>query len=81
LSYSLANSSCYHDGEFRDREKVVRDIKKSNSSLIGDYYMCHNYFIQYVAFGGKRQPKLAVSKLKEQQKANGNSGCKLMTKK
>ena len=31
------------DGEIREREKVVRGVKKSDGPLIGGYQICHNY--------------------------------------
>lgn len=41
------------NGEFRDREKVVRGVKKDDSVLIGGYQMYHNYFRPHMALDGK----------------------------
>ncbi|MBI3640680.1 MAG: DDE-type integrase/transposase/recombinase [Thaumarchaeota archaeon] len=41
------------NGEFRDREKVVRGIKKKDSVLIGGYQMYHNYLRPHMALDGK----------------------------
>jgi len=41
------------NGEFRDREKVVRGIKKKESVLINGYQMYHNYFRPHMGLNGK----------------------------
>ncbi len=41
------------NGEFRDREKVVRGIKKDDSVLINGYQMYHNYLRPHMALNGK----------------------------
>lgn len=41
------------NGEFRDREKVVRGVKKDDSVLIGGYQMYHNYLRPHMALDGK----------------------------
>jgi transposase-like protein len=41
------------NGEFRDREKVVRGIKKDDSVLIGGYQIYHNYFRPHMSLEGK----------------------------
>jgi hypothetical protein len=35
------------NGEFRDREKIVRSIKTKDSVLINGYQMYHNYLTSY----------------------------------
>ena len=37
------------NGEIRDREKVVRGVKKSDSPLIGGYQIYHNYIRPHMA--------------------------------
>jgi transposase-like protein len=41
------------NGEFRDREKVVRGIKTKDSVLIHGYQMYHNYFRPHMGLDGK----------------------------
>lgn len=41
------------NGEFRDREKVSRGLKKNDSPLVNGYQIFHNYFRPHMALGGK----------------------------
>ena len=41
------------NGEFRDREKVVRGIKKDDSVIINGYQLYHNYVRPHMALDGK----------------------------
>jgi len=41
------------NGEFRDREKVVRGIKKDDSVIIDGYQLYHNYVRPHMALSGK----------------------------
>ena len=41
------------NGEFRDREKVVRGIKKRDSVIIDGYQLYHNYVRPHMALDGK----------------------------
>jgi len=41
------------NGEFRDREKVARGLKKDNSPLIDGYQIFHNYIRPHQALDGK----------------------------
>ena len=41
-----------YDGEFRDREKIVRGIKVKDSVLINGYQMYHNYFRPHMGLNG-----------------------------
>ncbi|MDE1769654.1 MAG: hypothetical protein KGI28_03740 [Thaumarchaeota archaeon] len=41
------------NGEFRDREKVVRGLKKEDSSLISGYQIFHNYIRPHTGLDGK----------------------------
>lgn len=41
------------NGEFRDREKVVRGLKKSTSPLLSGYQIYHNYVRPHMALDEK----------------------------
>jgi len=41
------------NGEFRDREKVARGLKKDDSILINGYQMYHNYLRPHMGLNGK----------------------------
>jgi transposase-like protein len=41
------------NGEFRDREKVVRGIKKNDSIIIDGYQLYHNYVRSHMGLEGK----------------------------
>ena len=41
------------NGEFRDREKITRGLKKKNSSMINGYQLFHNYFRPHASLNGK----------------------------
>jgi putative transposase len=41
------------NGEFRDREKVVRGLKKVDSPLISGYQIYHNYVRPHMALDEK----------------------------
>jgi len=41
------------NGEFRDREKVMRGIKKDDSPLISGYQIYHNYIRPHMGLDGK----------------------------
>ena len=41
------------NGEFRDREKVTRGLKKDDSPLIDGYQLYHNYLRPHMALDEK----------------------------
>ena len=41
------------NGEFRDREKVMRGIKKKDSVIIDGYQIYHNFVRSHMALKGK----------------------------
>ena len=47
------------NGEFRDREKVMRGIKKKDSSMISGYQLFHNYFRPHSSLNGKTPAEIA----------------------
>ena len=40
------------NGEFRDREKVCREIKKKDSVIIDGYQLYHNYIRPHMSLDG-----------------------------
>jgi hypothetical protein len=41
------------NGEVRDREKVMRGVKKDNSPIFTGYQIYHNYIRPHSALGGR----------------------------
>lgn len=41
------------NGEFRDREKIVRGVKKKDSPIFDGYQLYHNYFRPHMSLDGK----------------------------
>ena len=41
------------NGEFRDREKVMRGIKKTDSVMFDGYQIYHNYIRSHMSLDGK----------------------------
>ena len=41
------------NGEVRDREKVMRGLKKQTTPILTGYQMYHNYFRSHEALNGK----------------------------
>jgi hypothetical protein len=41
------------NGEFRDREKIIRGVKKKDSAIFDGYQIYHNYFRPHMALEGK----------------------------
>lgn len=41
------------NGEFRDREKVTRGIKKTDSVIFDGYQIYHNYIRPHMALNGQ----------------------------
>jgi hypothetical protein len=47
------------NGELRDREKVVRGVKKADSPLLTGYQIYHNYVRPHMALEGKTPSEVA----------------------
>jgi putative transposase len=45
------------NGEVRDREKVMRGLKKANTEILRGYQIYHNYFRPHMALNGKTPPE------------------------
>ena len=47
------------NGEIRDREKVMRGIKKTDSVVFDGYQMYHNYLRPHMSLDGKTPSEMA----------------------
>ena len=47
------------NGEVRDREKVMRSLKKADSSILSGYQLFHNYIRPHMALEGKTPAEAA----------------------
>ena len=56
------------NGEIRDREKVVRGVKKPDSPLIAGYQIYHNYVRPHMALEGRTPAEAAGIKVQGQNK-------------
>jgi hypothetical protein len=56
------------NGEIRDREKVVRGVKKSDSPLLTGYQIYHNYVRPHMALEGKTPSEAAGIKVEGKNK-------------
>ena len=51
------------NGEWRDREKVMRSLKKDDSPVIGGLQLFHNYFRPHMGLDGKTPAEAAGIKI------------------
>jgi transposase-like protein len=56
------------NGEVRDREKIVRGVKKSDSSLLKGYQIYHNYVRPHMALDGRTPAEAAGIHVKGKNK-------------
>ena len=56
------------NGEIRDREKVVRGIKKEDSPIIAGLQIYHNYVRPHMALEGKTPSEVAGIRVKGKNK-------------
>ena len=56
------------NGEIRDREKVVRGVKKENSPLLTGLQIYHNYVRPHMGLDGKTPADLAGIKVEGENK-------------
>jgi len=56
------------NGEIRDREKVMRGVKKADSPILKGYQLYHNYFRDHDALDGKTPAEAANIKIEGRNK-------------
>lgn len=56
------------NGEIRDREKVMRGIKKMDTPILTGYQLYHNYFREHEGLAGKTPAEIAGIKIEGQNK-------------
>ncbi len=56
------------NGEFRDREKIMRGLNKDNSPIVDCYRIYHNFILGHEAFDGKTPADIASIKVEGQNK-------------
>jgi transposase-like protein len=56
------------NGEVRDREKVMRGLKKSNTAILTVYQLFHNYFKPHEALNGKTPADVAGIEIEGENK-------------
>jgi putative transposase len=56
------------NGEIRDREKVMRSLKKDDSSILTGYQIFHNYIRPHISLDGETPADKAGIKVKGQNK-------------
>ena len=56
------------NGEIRDREKVVRGVKKENSPLLSGLQIYHNYVRPHMGLEGKTPADLAGIRVEGENK-------------
>jgi hypothetical protein len=56
------------NGEVRDREKVMRGLKKIDTAVLPGYQMYHNYFREHEGLNGLTPAEAAGIKIKGENK-------------
>src|SRR5208337_2190346 len=56
------------NGEIRDREKVMRSLKKADTPILTGYQIYHNYVRPHTALKGKTPAELAGIEVKGKDK-------------
>ena len=56
------------NGEFRDREKFVRGVKRKDSPILKGYQLYHNYFRPHMALKGKTPSEAAGTTIEGENK-------------
>lgn len=56
------------NGEIRDREKVLRGLKKEDSPILSGYQLYHNYFRSHEGLDGKTPAQAAGIEIQGENK-------------
>jgi hypothetical protein len=56
------------NGEVRDREKVMRGLKKPDTPILKGYQLYHNYFREHEGLNGQTPAEAAGIKIEGQNK-------------
>lgn len=56
------------NGEIRDREKVMRGLKKMDTSILTGYQIFHNYFREHEGLNGQTPAEAAGIKIEGRNK-------------
>ena len=56
------------NGEFRDREKVMRGVKKDDSPIFDGYQIYHNYIRPHMALDGNTPSEMCGIKIEGNNK-------------
>lgn len=56
------------NGEFRDREKVMRGLKKTDTPILTGYQLFHNYIRPHMGLDGKTPSEVAGIKVEGDNK-------------
>ena len=56
------------NGEVRDREKVLRGIKKDDSTMLAGYQLYHNFIRPHMALDGKTPAEMCGLKIEGENK-------------
>jgi hypothetical protein len=56
------------NGEVRDREKVMRSLKRSDTPILTGYQIYHNYIKPHMALDGKTPAEAAGIEIKGKDK-------------
>jgi len=56
------------NGEFRDREKVMRGIKKEDSVMFDGYQIYHNFISPQMGLNGKNRAEMCGIKINGENK-------------
>jgi len=56
------------NGEVRDREKVLRGLKKDDSTMLSGYQLYHNFIRPHMALDGKTPAEMCGLKVEGENK-------------
>jgi hypothetical protein len=56
------------NGEVRDREKVLRGLKKDDTAILSGYQLYHNFIKPHIALDGKTPAEVCGIKVESENK-------------